>query len=280
MIRDVELAGYRSAWLAENPTPSEGRGRRTRLRRRPRRRRAETGKDPSSSTRSEPSAHACCDARHRATDLPAPAARRDLSNGLAPRSQTKHGPRSRNRRPTRLVEELDHRRTTALRNRRRLSLHRHRRRTCPPALDLSSVRTRDPYRRAPRDPLPRSAPHPRHPAHQRRRARQSRVRTARSRHDRVTIETYPHVLPGMQADAAQLFAELIDPSTGDSRWKTRRRDCPVSFADRCQAMSTRQLVSGLATWSPRRVAAAQSAASALVSKSAPIVMAPARCTAS
>ena len=38
-----------------------------------------------------------------------------------------------------------------------------------------------------------------------------------------TIETYQHVLPGMQADAANLFAELIDPSTGDGRWKTRKK---------------------------------------------------------
>jgi len=38
-----------------------------------------------------------------------------------------------------------------------------------------------------------------------------------------TIETYQHVLPGMQADAANLFGQLIDPSTGDTRWKTREK---------------------------------------------------------
>ncbi|MEZ5246046.1 MAG: tyrosine-type recombinase/integrase [Acidimicrobiales bacterium] len=38
-----------------------------------------------------------------------------------------------------------------------------------------------------------------------------------------TIETYQHVLPGMQADAAHLFAALVDPSTGDTRWKTRKK---------------------------------------------------------
>lgn len=32
-----------------------------------------------------------------------------------------------------------------------------------------------------------------------------------------TIETYQHVLPGMQADAAHLFAGLIEPSTGRPR---------------------------------------------------------------
>ncbi len=38
-----------------------------------------------------------------------------------------------------------------------------------------------------------------------------------------TIETYQHVLPGMQADAASLFAALVDPSTGEGRWKTRKK---------------------------------------------------------
>ncbi len=38
-----------------------------------------------------------------------------------------------------------------------------------------------------------------------------------------TIETYQHVLPGMQADAANLFAGLVDPSTGEGRWKTRKK---------------------------------------------------------
>jgi integrase len=38
-----------------------------------------------------------------------------------------------------------------------------------------------------------------------------------------TIETYQHVLPGMQADAARLFAGLVDPSTGEGRWKTRKK---------------------------------------------------------
>jgi len=38
-----------------------------------------------------------------------------------------------------------------------------------------------------------------------------------------TIETYQHVLPGMQADAAYLFGQLIDPSTGHTRWKTRKK---------------------------------------------------------
>jgi len=38
-----------------------------------------------------------------------------------------------------------------------------------------------------------------------------------------TIETYQHVLPGMQADAAYLFGQLIAPSTGGARWKTREK---------------------------------------------------------
>ena len=38
-----------------------------------------------------------------------------------------------------------------------------------------------------------------------------------------TLETYQHVLPGMQADAARMFAALVDPSTGESRWKTRKK---------------------------------------------------------
>ncbi|MFN3217685.1 MAG: tyrosine-type recombinase/integrase [Acidimicrobiales bacterium] len=38
-----------------------------------------------------------------------------------------------------------------------------------------------------------------------------------------TIETHQHVLPGMQADAAHLFATLVDPFTGDGRWKNRKK---------------------------------------------------------
>ena len=40
-----------------------------------------------------------------------------------------------------------------------------------------------------------------------------------------TEDTYQHVLPGMQADAAQIFAHLVsDPaSTGNTRWKTRKK---------------------------------------------------------
>lgn len=38
-----------------------------------------------------------------------------------------------------------------------------------------------------------------------------------------TIETYQHVLPGMQADAAEQFGRLIDPSTGQHRLNTRKR---------------------------------------------------------
>ena len=38
-----------------------------------------------------------------------------------------------------------------------------------------------------------------------------------------TIETYQHVLPGMQADAANLFARLVDPAPGEGRWKTRKK---------------------------------------------------------
>ena len=37
-----------------------------------------------------------------------------------------------------------------------------------------------------------------------------------------TIETYQHVLPGMQTQAANLFAQLIEPSTGHTRWNTRK----------------------------------------------------------
>ena len=40
-----------------------------------------------------------------------------------------------------------------------------------------------------------------------------------------TIDSYQHVLPGMQAEAAQIFADLIaDPaSTGHTRWKNRKK---------------------------------------------------------
>ncbi len=38
-----------------------------------------------------------------------------------------------------------------------------------------------------------------------------------------TIETYQHVLPGMPADAASLFGQLIGSSTGDTRWNTRQK---------------------------------------------------------
>lgn len=40
-----------------------------------------------------------------------------------------------------------------------------------------------------------------------------------------TIDSYQHVLPGMQAEAAQIFADLItDPaSTGQTRWKNRKK---------------------------------------------------------
>ncbi len=38
-----------------------------------------------------------------------------------------------------------------------------------------------------------------------------------------TIETYQRVPPGMQADTANLFAALVDPSTGEGRWKTRKK---------------------------------------------------------
>jgi integrase len=40
-----------------------------------------------------------------------------------------------------------------------------------------------------------------------------------------TEDAYQHVLPGMQADAAAIFAELVaDPaSTGPTRWKTRKK---------------------------------------------------------
>lgn len=40
-----------------------------------------------------------------------------------------------------------------------------------------------------------------------------------------TADSYQHVLPGMQADAARIFAGLVaDPaSTGDTRWKTRKK---------------------------------------------------------
>lgn len=38
-----------------------------------------------------------------------------------------------------------------------------------------------------------------------------------------TIETYQHVLPGMQADAAKRFGQLIDPSTAQRRKKNRKK---------------------------------------------------------
>jgi integrase len=39
-----------------------------------------------------------------------------------------------------------------------------------------------------------------------------------------TIETYQHVLPGMQAEAARTFQELLAPSsTGHTREKSRKK---------------------------------------------------------
>lgn len=40
-----------------------------------------------------------------------------------------------------------------------------------------------------------------------------------------TIDSYQHVLPGMQAEAAQIFADLITnpASTGTTRWKNRKK---------------------------------------------------------
>lgn len=40
-----------------------------------------------------------------------------------------------------------------------------------------------------------------------------------------TIDSYQHVLPGMQAEAAQIFADLIaaPASTGTTRWKNRKK---------------------------------------------------------
>jgi integrase len=53
------------------------------------------------------------------------------------------------------------------------------------------------------DPVPRPAAHPRQPAHQRRRPGQGRV-SERLGHANIafTMQTYQHVLPGMQEDAA------------------------------------------------------------------------------
>ena len=59
-----------------------------------------------------------------------------------------------------------------------------------------------------------------------------------------TIETYQYVLPGMQADAAKQFGQLIDPSTDDSREKTRKID-PGDAKKPWQIMrSTRAFVGG------------------------------------
>ena len=61
----------------------------------------------------------------------------------------------------------------------------------------------------PGHPAARPAPHPRDAAHRRRRSGQGRQRAPRPRHAAFTIETYQHVLPGMQADAARVFEQLI-----------------------------------------------------------------------
>ena len=39
---------------------------------------------------------------------------------------------------------------------------------------------------------------------------QSRERTSRARHAAFTMATYQHVLPSMQAEAAETFAELLE----------------------------------------------------------------------
>jgi integrase len=36
-----------------------------------------------------------------------------------------------------------------------------------------------------------------------------------------TMATYQHVRPGMQQEAARMFAAILDPSTGSTRWNTR-----------------------------------------------------------
>lgn len=58
-------------------------------------------------------------------------------------------------------------------------------------------------------------------------ASRGKTKSARRRIDLdpTTIDSYQHVLPGMQADAAQIFAELVDDeaSTGDTRWKNRKK---------------------------------------------------------
>lgn len=40
-----------------------------------------------------------------------------------------------------------------------------------------------------------------------------------------TIDSYQHVLPGVQAEAAAIFADPIanPTSTGDTRWKIRKK---------------------------------------------------------
>ncbi|HEX9763591.1 MAG TPA: hypothetical protein VGA97_10870, partial [Acidimicrobiia bacterium] len=52
-------------------------------------------------------------------------------------------------------------------------------------------------------------PHPRDPAHQSRRSRQRGIREAGYGNPAFTIDTYQHVLPGMQAEAARIYEKLI-----------------------------------------------------------------------
>jgi len=54
-------------------------------------------------------------------------------------------------------------------------------------------------------------------------------------HPAFTIETYQHVLPGMQADAARTFQQLLAPAlrpSPSSREKTRRKSRENTAAQR------------------------------------------------
>ena len=118
--------------------------------------------------------------------------------------QTQHRPRSSNRQCPRRVAALDPARTRCDRRSHRPGVHHRRQPASAPALDLPNVRTDQPQRRATCDPVPRPATHPRHPPHQE--GVPVKVVSERLGHATTafTIETYQHVLPGMQAERRQL----------------------------------------------------------------------------
>jgi Integrase len=102
----------------------------------------------------------------------------------------------------------------------------------PPARHLPSLQANRPARRHPGHPTARSSPHPRHLALLLRAGVPVKVVSERLGHANpaFTIDTYQHVLPGTQANAARLFEQLVAPtvlpggaSTVSARLKRREK---------------------------------------------------------